>query len=86
MYQIALGGLLVLVPVDVAAAGAHAVFLEHGAGEVGTALVSPSDVVLVAAAQQEDAEEEEEEGREAATVSHWANALVASLIVSMCRL
>ncbi|CAN0399444.1 unnamed protein product [Pylaiella littoralis] len=86
VYQIALEDQVVVVPVEVVAAGAYAVFLEHGADEVATALVSPSGVVLVAAAE-EGGEEEEEEGEEetaSATASQWANALLASLIVSAC--
>ncbi|CAM9839785.1 unnamed protein product [Scytosiphon promiscuus] len=46
VYQIDLLDPLVLVPVDVTDAGAHAVFLEHGTDEVVTAFVSPEGVVL----------------------------------------
>ncbi|CAM9583299.1 unnamed protein product, partial [Hapterophycus canaliculatus] len=88
VYQIALQDPLVLVPVNVTAAGAHAVFLEHGGDEVGTALVSPAGVVLVAAveegAEEEEGKEEEDDENETATASQWANGIAASLIVSAC--
>ncbi|CAN0399296.1 unnamed protein product [Pylaiella littoralis] len=84
VYQIALEDQVVVVPVEVVAAGAYAVFLEHGADEVATALVSPSGVVLVAAAEEGGEGEEGEEETASATASQWANALLASLIVSAC--
>lgn len=87
VYQITLQDPLVMVPVEVTDAGAYAVFLEHGHDEVSTALASPSGVVLVAAVEEEAEEEEgEEEDFGSATASKWANAIVASLIVSACRL
>lgn len=87
VYQITLENPLVLVPIDIVSAGSFAFFFEHGSDEVGTALVSPSDEVL-AATFEESAEEEQEEEEEtgSATASKWANAVVASLIVSACRL
>lgn len=82
-----------LVPIDVAVAGAYAIFLEHGTGEVTTALASPSGVFLVAAVEEEAAgleegeedEHEYEDGTATATGLQWANALGASLVVSACR-
>lgn len=94
VYQIALHEPLVLVPVDVAAAGAYAIFLERGTGEVTTALASTTGAVLVAGAEEgaaagEDGGEgdghEHENGPATATGSQWANALGASLVVSACR-
>ncbi|CAM9362596.1 unnamed protein product [Scytosiphon promiscuus] len=93
VYQIALEDPLVLVPVNITIAGAHAVFLEHGSDEVGTALVSPDGDVLVAAAEEgteeeeeeeEEDEDEEDEDNESASASQWANGIAASLVVSAC--
>ncbi|CAN0132293.1 unnamed protein product, partial [Ectocarpus sp. 13 AM-2016] len=94
VYEVTLEDPLLLVTVEITAAGAYAVFLEHGSDEVGTALVSPSGDVLVAGAEEggdedEDEEEEEEEEEEedetgTATAGKWGNALVASLVVSAC--
>ncbi|CAM9201633.1 unnamed protein product [Hapterophycus canaliculatus] len=72
VYQITLEDPLVLVPVNVTAAGAHAVFLEHGGDEVGTALEGAEE------------EEEEDDENETATASQWANGIAASLLVSAC--
>lgn len=91
VYQIALEEPLVLVPVNVTAAGAYAVFKEHGGDEVTTALVSPTDVVLTAAVEEggeeEEAmeEEEEEDVKLTASGSQWGYALLASILVSACR-
>lgn len=88
VYQIALDGTFVLVPVEVADPGAYALFVEHGTGEVETGLASPSGIVLTAAASEggEDEEEEEEEGSfGSATGSIWANAIAASFAVSAAR-
>lgn len=97
VYEIALEGSLVMVPVNITTAGAHALFLEYGGDQVETNFVSPSGVVLVAAAEEaadevEEEEEEEQEGEgeedggSSATVSQWANAIAASVIISVCRL
>lgn len=72
-----------VVPVEVVAPGAYAFFLEHGTGEVSTALVSSAGVVVDASAEEAGEEEEEEEGD--ATGSKWAQGIVASLVVSFCR-
>lgn len=91
VYQIALEDPLVVVNVDVTTAGPNAFFLEHGTGEITTAVASPSGAVLLAAAEEGAAEEEEGEEDEdedetsAASGSQWAQALVASFIISLCR-
>lgn len=93
VYQIALEDPLVVINVDITEAGAYALFLEHGADEVPVAFVSASGTVLVAGAEEggdadEEAEEEEEEDSDeddAASGTQWANALIASLVVSACR-
>ena len=89
VYQIALRDPLVLVPVDVATASVYAVFLEHGTGELTTALASPSGVILVAAAEEGAAGEEEEDEHEreddSTTATHWAHALGATFAISACR-
>ncbi|CAN0283619.1 unnamed protein product [Ectocarpus sp. 6 AP-2014] len=72
VYQVTLEDPLVLVPVDVTAAGAYAVFLEHGSDEEG----GDDD------GDEEEEEEEDETGT--ATAGKWGNALVASLVVSAC--
>lgn len=96
VYQVALQDPLVVVPVEVADAGVYAFFLDHGADEVATALVSAAGEVLVAAAEEGGVEEEEEGeeeteteteegGGESATAAQWANGIAASLLVSACR-
>lgn len=95
VYEIALEDPLVVVNVDVAAAGANAFFLQHGPAEITTALASPAGAVYVAAAEEGGAAEEEEGEEEddshdedetkTATGSQWANALIASFLVSLCR-
>lgn len=84
VYQVALEDPLVLVQVEVTIAGAYAVFLEHGAEEVGTVLASPSGVVLVAAAEEGGDENEDEESG-SASGTQWVNGLAASFVVSACR-
>lgn len=79
-------GPLVLVPVEIGAAGAEAVFLQHGSTEAVVTLASPSGVVLAAAAVEggdDGGEGSDDTG--GPTTSQWANALVASFIVSACR-
>lgn len=89
VYQISLdNAAFALVPVDVAAAGAYALFVEHGSGEVETGLASPEGAVLTAAASQGGDEEEEEEDEDAfgsASGSVWANAIAAAFVVSAAR-
>ncbi|CAM9503065.1 unnamed protein product, partial [Ectocarpus fasciculatus] len=82
VYQVALEDPLVLVQVEVTTAGSYAVFLEHGAEEVGTVFTSPSGVVLVAVAEDVWDEDEEESG--SASGTQWVNGLVASFVVSAC--
>ncbi|CAM9246506.1 unnamed protein product [Ectocarpus sp. 12 AP-2014] len=84
VYQVALEDPLVLVQVEVTIAGAYAVFLEHGAEEVGTVLASPSGVVLVAAAEEGGDENGDEEESGSASGTQWVNGLVASFVVSAC--
>ncbi|CAM9236189.1 unnamed protein product [Ectocarpus sp. 12 AP-2014] len=74
VYQVTLEDPLVLVPVEVTAAGAYAVFLEHGSDEEG----GDEDE------EEEEEEEEEEDETGTATAGKWVNALVASLVVSAC--
>lgn len=94
VYEIALEDPLVVVQVDVAAAdaGPNAFFLQHGTAEITTALASPTGAVYLAAAEEGAAEEDEEEDShddedetKTASGSQWANALIASFVVSLCR-
>ena len=89
VYQISLeDAAFALVPVDVAAAGAYALFVEHGSGEVETGLASPEGVVLTAAASEGEDHEDEDEDEDAfwsATGSIWANAIAAAFAVSAAR-
>lgn len=77
--------------------GAYTLLVSHGVDEVPQAVISPEGVTLVAAAtesaeEHEDDEEhddhdedEEDDDDDGATTQQWIEALVASLIVSMCR-
>ena len=88
VYEIALEDPLVVVNVDVATAGANAIFLQHGPAEIRTALASPAGAVYVAGAEEGAVQEDEEEDEDETTTasgSQWANALIASFIVSLCR-
>lgn len=85
VYQAALDGYLVIIPVEVADVGAYAVFVEHGTEEVTVALVSAAGAVLVAGAEERIDEDHEDETDGPATARQWANALVASFITSVCR-
>ncbi|CBN78257.1 conserved unknown protein [Ectocarpus siliculosus] len=76
-----------MIPVDVVDTGAYALLFEHGSDEVGTALVSESGDVLVGTSEEgdeEEEEEEEEEDSESATAAQWGNAILATVIVSLC--
>ncbi|CAN0484290.1 unnamed protein product [Ectocarpus sp. 12 AP-2014] len=88
VYLTTLTDPLMMVPVDVVDAGAYALLFEHSSDEVGTALVSESGDVLVGTSEEVDEEEEEEEEEEddsePATASQWGNAILATVLVSLC--
>lgn len=85
VYQITLEDPLVVVPVEVVSPGAYAFLLENGAGEVSTALVSSSGVVVDASAEEREEEDGGDEEGGDATGSKWVQGIVASLVVSLCR-
>lgn len=88
-----------MINVVIVESGAYALFFEHGAEEIIPALTSASGVVIAAGAEEgeeeitgehegvyEEEEVDEEGGnREPATGKQWANALMASLVISLCR-
>lgn len=86
VYQVTLEDPLVAVRVVIAESGAYALFLEHGTDEIPVELISAAGEVLVPGAEEVgEEEEEEEEETSPATGKQWANALVASFVISMCR-
>lgn len=85
VYQVALEEPVVLVPVNVTTAGAHAVFLEHGSSEIGTAMVSPEGFTLIAGAEEGGEDDDEDEESSSADGTAWVNAMVATTIVSAVR-
>lgn len=84
VYEVDLEDPLVQVPVEITTAGAYALFVEHGSGEVSVVVTSPLGVVLTAGAS-EGVDEEEDDESSGATSSQWGSAIVASVIVSLCR-
>ncbi|CAM9304344.1 unnamed protein product [Ectocarpus sp. 13 AM-2016] len=87
VYQTTLDESIVVVPAEVTDAGAYALLLEHGGGEVSTALISPFGAAVAASVSEgmdedEDEDEDEEEEEEGDTVSgaKWAQAIVATCI------
>ncbi|CAM9369523.1 unnamed protein product [Ectocarpus sp. 12 AP-2014] len=83
VYQTTLDESIVVVPAEVTDAGAYALLLEHGGGEVSTALISPSGTAVAASVSEGmDEEEDEHEEEEGDTVSgaKWAQAIVATCI------
>eukprot|EP00752_Nemacystus_decipiens_P008755 g7814.t1 len=75
----------VTVPLAVAEAGAYTLLLNHG--EIPAALVSPAGETLapvISELEDPHEEEEEEEGSGGITAGQWANALAASLLISVC--
>lgn len=91
VYQTTLDQSIMVLPADVTDPGAYALLLEHGGGEVGTALISPSGTAVTAdveeGGEEEEAEEEEEQEEDSNTVtgSQWAQALVATSLACLSR-
>lgn len=89
VYQTTLDEPIVVVPAEVADAGAYALLLEHGGGEVSTALISSSGTELTAAVEEgtgeEEDEHEDEEESDNVSGSKWAQAIVATCIACFTR-
>lgn len=86
VYQVVLEDPLVAVRIVIAESGAYALFLEHGTDEIPVELISAAGEVLVPGAEEVGEEEDEDdEETSSATGKQWANALIASFAVSLCR-
>lgn len=85
VYEVILEDPLVQIPVEITTAGAYALFVEHGSGEVSVVVTSPLGVVLSAGASEGEVEEEEDDESSGATSTQWGSAIAASVIVSLCR-
>lgn len=70
------------IGVPVSKSGAYALFLQHGSEEYSIALTDASGATIDAAAEEELGMEE---GTDSATAAQWANALLASFVISACR-
>lgn len=89
VYQTTLDVPIVVLPAEVTDAGAYALLLEHGGGEVSTALISPSGTAVAASVsegidEEEDEHEEEEEG-DTVSGAKWAQAILATCIACFTR-
>lgn len=84
MYEAALEDPLIQVLLNIETAGAYALLVEHGSDEMLVVVTSPIGAVLEAGAE-EGVDEEDDDDDSAATGEQWVNALVASVVVSLCR-
>lgn len=85
VYEVALEDPLIQVLLTIETVGAYAVLVEHGSEEMLVVVTSPTGAVLEAGAEEGKDEEEDEDDTSVATGQQWVNALVASIVVSLCR-
>ena len=87
MYAVSLEEPRVQVLLNITSKGSYALLVEHGSEEVSVVVTSAKGVVLTAVAEEgvEEDEEEEEDKSSPATGRQWGTAILASVIVSICR-
>lgn len=89
VYVAALEDPLIQIQLTIETVGAYALLVEHGSDEMLVVVTSSIGAVLEAGAEEgvdeDDEEDDDDDDSSAATGEQWMNALVASVVVSLCR-